>query len=63
MPERKVATTVYITAVQDRNLKLLSETTGTPVAVYIRQGIDLLLEAHREHLPRQLGLGLADDEG
>ncbi len=58
MARRKVATTIYITADQDRQLKLLSQTTGTPMAQFIRQGIDLLLEKHRERLPVQLGLSI-----
>lgn len=61
MAGRKVATTVYITADQDRKLKLLSQATGTPVAQYIRDGIDLVLHQNRDRMPRQLGLGLADE--
>lgn len=60
MGERKVTTTIYITAEQDRQLKLLSQATGVPVARYIREGIDLVLERHKERIPRQLGL-LGDD--
>ena len=37
-------------------LKALSTRTGVPVAEYIRQGIDLVLEANREVLPDQLNL-------
>jgi ABC-type amino acid transport system permease subunit len=53
---RKVTTTVYIEPEQDSMLKALSARTRVPVAEYIRQGIDLVLEAHREELPGQLGL-------
>ena len=61
MAGRKIATTIYITAEQDRRLRLLSESMGVPMAELIRQGIDLLLERHRDRLPRQLGLGLRED--
>lgn len=49
-------TTVYIEPVQDSLLKALSSRTNVPVAEYIRRGIDLVLEAHREHVPGQLDL-------
>lgn len=61
MASRKVATTIYITAEQDRQLKLLSQSTGTPVAQFIREGIDLVLEKYQHRLPKQLGLGIFDD--
>ena len=56
MSSRKVATTIYITAEQDRQLKLLSEVTNTAMAQYIREGIDMVLERYGDRLPRQLGL-------
>ncbi len=56
MARRKVATTVYLEAEQDRLLKLLSDRTQVPVASYIREGVDLVLEAHARHIPGQLGL-------
>lgn len=62
MAGRKVATTIYITVDQDRQLKLLSQATGTSMAQYIREGIDLVLEQHRGRLPHQLGLGFGDSE-
>ena len=62
MAGRKVATTIYITVDQDRQLKLLSQSTGTSMAQYIREGIDLVLETHRTQLPHQLGLGLGAEE-
>lgn len=55
---KKVATTVYITEEQQRLLKELNERTKVPIAEYIRQGIDLSLEKHRDLLPGQLELGL-----
>lgn len=60
MASRKVATTIYITIEQDRKLKLLSQSTGTPMAKYIREGIDYILEVHNDRIPRQLGLAIDD---
>jgi predicted DNA-binding protein len=56
MARRKVTTTVYLEAEQDRLLKALSERTGVTVAAYIREGVDRVLAAHQEHLPDQLRL-------
>ena len=56
MARKKVSTTVYITPEQDERLKLLNERTKVPVAEYIRQGIDLVLEKYRTDLPGQLTL-------
>lgn len=56
MAERKVATTVYLKPSQDQALKILSEKTKIPVAVFIREGIDLVLEKYRDKLPGQLSL-------
>jgi hypothetical protein len=53
---KKISTTVYITPEQDAQLKKLHEKTKVPVAEYIRQGIDLVLEKYRDHLPGQVGL-------
>jgi len=50
---KKLSTTVYITADQDEELRLLHKTTKVPIAEYIRQGIDLLLLRHRAELPGQ----------
>jgi len=47
MARRKVSTTVYITEEQNELLKRLHEETKVPIAEYIRQGIDLILERHR----------------
>jgi predicted DNA-binding protein len=54
MARKKISTTVYITPEQDERLKLLHERTKVPVAEYIRQGIDLVLEKYRGALPGQL---------
>jgi ribbon-helix-helix protein len=53
MPRKKLSTTVYITPEQNAQLKLLNEKTKVPVAEYIRQGIDLVLEKYRAQLPGQ----------
>lgn len=56
MTRKKVATTIYITSDQDRLLKLLSQSTGMPMAELIRQGIDHILDTYKDRLPTQLGL-------
>lgn len=56
MARRKISTTVYITTRQDELLKLLAQRTDRPVAEYIRAGIDLVLEKHKNLLPMQLDL-------
>ncbi len=56
MPRKKISTTVYITPEQNERLKVLHDRTKVPVAEYIRQGIDLVLEKYRETLPGQLTL-------
>jgi len=59
MARKKISTTIYITPEQNEKLKLLHERTKVPVAVYIREGIDLVLEKHAESLPGQLSLDSA----
>lgn len=56
MPRKKISTTIYITPEQNEQLKLLSEKTRVPVAEFIREGIDLVLEKYREVLPGQVTL-------
>ena len=53
---KKISTTVYITPEQDQQLKLLHQKTKVPVAEYIRQGIDLVLEKYKANLPGQASL-------
>jgi hypothetical protein len=53
---KKVSTTVYITPEQDILLKQLHARTKVPVAEYVRQGIDLVLEKYRDQLPGQASL-------
>jgi predicted DNA-binding protein len=60
MARKKISTTVYITPEQSERLKLLHERTRVPVAEYIRQGIDMVLDHYRGTLPGQLTL---DDLG
>src|SRR5688572_30389901 len=59
MARKKISTTVYITPEQNDLLKQLHQKTRVPVAEYIRQGIDLVLEKERERLPGQLSLDVA----
>ncbi|HEX9306174.1 MAG TPA: ribbon-helix-helix domain-containing protein [Anaeromyxobacter sp.] len=60
MARKKISTTVYITPEQSERLKLLHDRTRVPVAEYIRQGIDMVLDHYRGNLPGQLTL---DDLG
>ena len=56
MARKKISTTVYITPEQDADLKALHNKTKIPVAEFIRQGIDLVLEQYKSHLPGQITL-------
>ncbi|MGF1469905.1 MAG: ribbon-helix-helix domain-containing protein [Sandaracinaceae bacterium] len=56
MARKKISTTIYITPEQNEQLKLLNARTKVPVAVYIREGIDLVLAKHQDALPGQLTL-------
>ncbi len=51
---RKISTTIYVTPEQADRLKLLHDRTKVPVAVYIREGIDLVLKHYGHLLPGQL---------
>lgn len=54
---KKISTTVYITEKQDEKLKQLNRHTKVPIAEYIRQGIDLVLEKYKAEIPgEQLAL-------
>jgi len=57
MSRKKISTTIYVTPEQSDKLKLLHERTKVPVAVYIREGIDLVLRHYSHLLPGQLPLG------
>ena len=69
MSRKKISTTIYVTPEQSDKLKLLHDRTKVPVAVYIREGIDLVLRHYAHLLPGQLPLdvtppppGVAGDE-
>jgi hypothetical protein len=57
MSRKKISTTIYVTPEQSDKLRLLHERTKVPVAVYIREGIDLVLRQYGHLLPGQLPLG------
>jgi hypothetical protein len=56
MSRKKISTTIYVTPEQSEQLRLLHERTKVPVAVYIREGIDLVLRQYGHLLPGQLPL-------
>lgn len=56
MARKKISTTIYITPEQNEKLKVLHERTKVPVAVYIREGIDMVLDRHSDQMPGQLTL-------
>jgi hypothetical protein len=56
MSRKKISTTIYVTPEQNETLRLLHERTKVPVAVYIREGIDLVLKQYAHLLPGQLAL-------
>lgn len=56
MSRKKISTTIYITPEQNELLHLLHARTKVPVAVYIREGIDLVLKRYEDHLPGQRSL-------
>ena len=62
---KKLATTIYITEQQQQLLKELNKRSKVPIAEYIREGIDLVLDKHRDLLPGQLDLlsGKSDSGG
>ncbi len=56
MSRKKISTTIYITPGQSERLKMLHGRTKVPVAVYIREGIDMVLKHYEHLLPGQLSL-------
>jgi predicted DNA-binding protein len=56
MSRKKISTTIYITPEQNELLHLLHARTKVPVAVYIREGIDLVLKRYEDQLPGQRSL-------
>ena len=63
MSRKKISTTIYVTPEQSDKLKLLHERTKVPVAVYIREGIDLVLRHYAHLLPGQLALEVSEGRG
>lgn len=51
---KKITTTVYITEEQNLKLKELHYRTKVPVAEYIREGIDLVLERYKNEISGQM---------
>lgn len=51
---------MYLTTEQAEKLRLLAEVTKVPAAEYIRQGVDVMLERHRDQLPGQALLPLQE---
>ncbi|MBK6516687.1 MAG: ribbon-helix-helix domain-containing protein [Polyangiaceae bacterium] len=56
MSRKKVSTTIYITPEQADRLKLLHDRTKVPIAVFIREGIDMVLKHYEHMLPGQMTL-------
>lgn len=63
MSRKKVSTTIYVTPEQNERLKVLHDRTKVPVAVYIREGIDLVLRQYAHLLPGQLPLDVTPPPG
>jgi len=59
--ERKVISTIYLTEQQQSLLKELSRRSKVPVAEYIRQGVDMILNKNRHLLPGQLSFALNEN--
>lgn len=55
---KKQATTIYITEQQQALLKELNKRSKVPIAEYIREGIDMVLQKYRDQLPGQMELQL-----
>ncbi|MBI3073809.1 MAG: ribbon-helix-helix domain-containing protein [Deltaproteobacteria bacterium] len=51
---KMISTTIYITPEQMEKLKALHKKTKVPVAEFIRQGIDLILDKHKAEIPGQI---------
>ena len=56
MSRKKVSTTIYITPEQAERLKLLHDRTKVPIAVYIREVIDMVLKQYEHVVPGQMTL-------
>ena len=53
---KKISTTVYLTAEQLEKLKLLNQETKVPIAEFIREGVELVLEKYKDQIPGQMTL-------
>jgi hypothetical protein len=51
---KKITTTIYITEDQNIKLKELNERTKVPVAEYVREGINLVLEKYKNEIAGQM---------
>lgn len=49
---RKISTTIYLHPYQQENLRRLSDATRVPASSFIRQGVDMVLEANEEILKK-----------
>ncbi len=63
MSRKKVSTTIYITPEQAERLKLLHDRSKVPIAVYIREGIDMVLKHYEHMLPGQMSLDTTGASG
>lgn len=62
MSRKKVSTTIYITPEQADRLKLLHDRTKVPIAVFIREGIDMVLKHYEHVLPGQMSLEVREGQ-
>jgi hypothetical protein len=62
MSRKKLSTTIYVTPEQNDALKILHARTKVPIAVYIREGIDMVLRTYSHLLPGQLPLAALDEQ-
>lgn len=63
MSRKKVSTTIYITPEQADRLKMLHDRTKVPIAVYIREGIDMMLKHYEHVLPGQMTFDTIPPQG
>ncbi len=50
----KVLRSIYLDITQVEKIKKLSERTKVPQAVYVREGLDLLLRKYEEHIETRI---------
>ena len=63
MPRKKIPTKVYLTPQKADALRVLHERTKVPVAEYVREGVDLVLERHADVLPGQVAIPGLEEPG